>query len=97
MINISSCRILGYVLPIQCRGFGRRHSSRSLSTELVPGRFSGTSGGLYADCSENRGHSISPKVHTLGKLFAALEEGGVAFSWGNESGVNFVMTVRLQR
>lgn len=40
---------------------------------------------------------ISPKVHTLGKLFAALEEGGVAFSWGNESGVNFVMTVRLQR
>ena len=40
---------------------------------------------------------ISPKVHTLGKLFAALEEGGVSFSWGNEAGVNFVMTVRLGR
>jgi transcriptional regulator with XRE-family HTH domain len=40
---------------------------------------------------------ISPKVHTLGKLFAALEQGGVVFSWGNDTGVNFVMTVRLER
>jgi transcriptional regulator with XRE-family HTH domain len=40
---------------------------------------------------------ISPKMHTLGKLFLALEQGGVTFSWGNEAGVNFVMTVRLNR
>ena len=40
---------------------------------------------------------ISPKVHTIGKLFLALEQGGVAFSWGNEAGVNFVMTVRPKR
>ncbi len=39
---------------------------------------------------------ISPKVQTVGKLFNALELGGVSFSWGNEAGVNFVMTVRLR-
>ena len=39
---------------------------------------------------------ISPKVQTVGKLFNALERGGVSFSWGNEAGVNFVMTVRLR-
>lgn len=36
---------------------------------------------------------ISPKVKTMGKLLDALEKGGVCFTWVNEPGVYFTMTV----